>query len=98
MQYTSNFPGQDNFTVIITDKDWNEVFNKNITVNIDDEEWSVKINDYQSVFTKVEKELKRLDDELKSKSFQEQKRCIEDKFSELKVEYKRIWMKLLKIN
>lgn len=89
LQYTSNFPGQDNFTVIITDKDWNEVFNKNITVNIDDEEWSVKINDYQSVFTKVEKELKRLDDELKSKSFQEQKRCIEDKFSELKVEYKK---------
>ncbi len=88
LQYKWNFTGQDNFTVIITDKDWNEVFNKNITVNIDDEEWSVKINDYQSVFTKVEKELKRLDDELKSKSFQEQKRSIEDKFSELKAEYK----------
>lgn len=89
LQYKWNFPGQDNFTVIITDKDWNEVFNKNITVNIDDEEWSVKINDYQSVFTKVEKELKRLDDELKSKSFQEQKRHIEANFSELKAEYKK---------
>ncbi|HRU50327.1 MAG TPA: hypothetical protein P5155_02370, partial [Candidatus Absconditabacterales bacterium] len=84
-----NFPGQDNFTVIITDKDGNEVFNKNITVNIDDEEGSVKVNDYQSVFTKVEKELKNLDDELKSKSFQEQKRHIEAKFSELKAEYKK---------
>jgi len=37
----------------------------------------------------VEKELKNLDDELKSKSFQEQKRHIEAKFSELKAEYKK---------
>lgn len=82
LQYEWKFPGQDIFTVILKDENWQE-YRKNITINITSNEgWGININKYESVISKVEKEIKDIENNGNKKG------DIEKRIQEIKTEYK----------
>ena len=83
LQYEWKFTGQDNFTIVVKDGGWKEIYRKNMTVNVEEDEiWKVDINKYESLLTKAEKEIKDIEKNGNKKE------DIEKRIREIKTEYK----------
>jgi len=94
LKYNSDFAGEDNFTVIVKDKDWQEIYKNNIIIKI---EWDVLENNDRP--QSVEKQIDKILNEINNISnFVEQRTYVEDKIDKIRIEYKDIIKKLDDIN
>lgn len=83
LEYTSKFSGQDNFTVVVKDKDGKEIYQNSIIINI---EWDVQKNNNKP--QSIEKEIDRIVNEIDSETDYEKNRwIIEEKLKNLRKEY-----------